>query len=101
MPCLKCLNPVLDFEDDFRPASGEYYRLFVPTDLYLYCFKVDVWDVGAKFGFLIGLAIVHVLLKLTTTCSPVTDFGYLLHRNPARLQSVEVAGGVAHVCYIC
>ena len=40
-----------------------------------------------------------MLLTLTTTCSPATDLGYLLHKNPARLQSVEVAGGVAHVFY--
>ena len=40
-----------------------------------------------------------MLLTLTTTYSPATDLGYLLHKNPARLQSVEVAGGVAHVFY--
>ena len=40
-----------------------------------------------------------MLLTITTTYSPATDLGYLLHKNPARLQSVEVAGGVAHVFY--
>jgi 3' terminal RNA ribose 2'-O-methyltransferase Hen1 len=40
-----------------------------------------------------------MLLTLTTTYSPATDLGYLLHKNPARLQSVEVAGGQAHVFY--
>jgi len=40
-----------------------------------------------------------MLLTLTTTYSPATDLGYLLRKNPARLQSVEVAGGVAHVFY--
>ncbi|MEU4396185.1 3' terminal RNA ribose 2'-O-methyltransferase Hen1 [Kribbella sp. NPDC023855] len=30
---------------------------------------------------------------------PATDLGFLLHKNPARPQSVEVAGGVAHVVY--
>ncbi|WP_035558124.1 3' terminal RNA ribose 2'-O-methyltransferase Hen1 [Hymenobacter sp. IS2118] len=40
-----------------------------------------------------------MLLTLTTSYSPATDLGYLLHKNPARLQSVEVAGGVAHVFY--
>ncbi|MGI4886881.1 MAG: 3' terminal RNA ribose 2'-O-methyltransferase Hen1 [Janthinobacterium lividum] len=40
-----------------------------------------------------------MLLTITTTYQPATDLGYLLHKNPARLQSVEVAGGQAHVFY--
>ncbi|MEV8379057.1 3' terminal RNA ribose 2'-O-methyltransferase Hen1 [Kribbella sp. NPDC056861] len=31
--------------------------------------------------------------------SPATDLGFLLHKNPARPQSLEVAGGTAHVIY--
>lgn len=30
---------------------------------------------------------------------PATDLGFLLHKNPARSQSLEVAGGMAHVLY--
>ena len=30
---------------------------------------------------------------------PATDLGFLLHKNPARPQSIEVAGGIAHVVY--
>ncbi|GAA0959242.1 3' terminal RNA ribose 2'-O-methyltransferase Hen1 [Kribbella koreensis] len=30
---------------------------------------------------------------------PATDLGFLLHKNPARPQSLEVAGGTAHVLY--
>jgi 3' terminal RNA ribose 2'-O-methyltransferase Hen1 len=30
---------------------------------------------------------------------PATDLGFLLHKNPARPQSLEVAGGTAHVIY--
>ncbi len=30
---------------------------------------------------------------------PATDLGFLLHKNPARPQSLEVAGGLAHVLY--
>nr|WP_203590422.1 3' terminal RNA ribose 2'-O-methyltransferase Hen1 [Streptomyces sp. SID13031] len=30
---------------------------------------------------------------------PATDLGFLLHKNPARPQSLEVAGGIAHVLY--
>ncbi|HEX2317600.1 MAG TPA: 3' terminal RNA ribose 2'-O-methyltransferase Hen1, partial [Streptosporangiaceae bacterium] len=30
---------------------------------------------------------------------PATDLGYLLHKNPARVQAFEVASGTAHVFY--
>jgi SAM-dependent methyltransferase len=40
-----------------------------------------------------------MLLTITTTHQPATDLGYLLHKNPARLQSVEITGGLAHVFY--
>jgi len=40
-----------------------------------------------------------MLLTITTTRQPATDLGYLLHKNPARLQSVEITGGQAHVFY--
>ena len=40
-----------------------------------------------------------MLLTLTTTHQPATDLGYLLHKNPARLQSVDITGGQAHIFY--
>ncbi len=40
-----------------------------------------------------------MLLTISTTHQPATDLGYLLHKNPARLQTVEVSGGQAHVFY--
>src|SRR5215472_1614066 len=40
-----------------------------------------------------------VLLTLTTTGKPATDLGYLLHKHPARLQSLQVPAGTAHVFY--
>ncbi|MFD1873317.1 3' terminal RNA ribose 2'-O-methyltransferase Hen1 [Hymenobacter bucti] len=40
-----------------------------------------------------------MLLTITTTYQPATDLGYLLHKNPARLQSLEITGGLAHVFY--
>jgi 2-polyprenyl-3-methyl-5-hydroxy-6-metoxy-1,4-benzoquinol methylase len=40
-----------------------------------------------------------MLLTISTTHQPATDLGYLLHKNPARLQTVEVSGGLAHVFY--
>jgi hypothetical protein len=40
-----------------------------------------------------------MLLTLTTTHSPATDLGYLLHKNPARPQTFDLAFGPAHVFY--
>jgi 3' terminal RNA ribose 2'-O-methyltransferase Hen1 len=40
-----------------------------------------------------------VLLTITTTHEPATDLGYLLHKNPARLQTQELAFGHVHVFY--
>ncbi|TCC51236.1 3' terminal RNA ribose 2'-O-methyltransferase Hen1 [Kribbella capetownensis] len=31
--------------------------------------------------------------------APASDFGFLLHKNPARPQGIEVTGGTAHVFY--
>jgi 3' terminal RNA ribose 2'-O-methyltransferase Hen1 len=40
-----------------------------------------------------------VLVTLSTTHVPATDLGFLLHKNPARAQQVEVSTGTAHVFY--
>src|SRR5947208_10496175 len=40
-----------------------------------------------------------MLLTITNTKSPATDLGYLLHKNPNRLQSFELSFGKAHVFY--
>lgn len=40
-----------------------------------------------------------MLLTITTTHSPATDLGYLLHKNPARLQSFEASFGKIHIFY--
>ena len=40
-----------------------------------------------------------VLLTLTTTHRPATDLGYLLAKNPARLQTFELPFGQARVFY--
>ena len=40
-----------------------------------------------------------MLLTITTTHKPATDLGYLLRKNPARVQSFEQSFGVAHVFY--
>src|SRR5207253_11234809 len=40
-----------------------------------------------------------MLLELTTTRHPATDLGFLLHKNPARAQSFDLAFGRAHVFY--
>jgi 3' terminal RNA ribose 2'-O-methyltransferase Hen1 len=40
-----------------------------------------------------------VLLTITTTHTPATDLGYLLHKFPGRVHSSELAFGRAHVLY--
>jgi 3' terminal RNA ribose 2'-O-methyltransferase Hen1 len=40
-----------------------------------------------------------VLLTITTTHRPATDLGYLLGKNPARMQSFDLSFGKAHVFY--
>lgn len=40
-----------------------------------------------------------MLLTLTSTNEPATDLGYLLHKNPAKLQTFELSFGKAHVFY--
>ena len=40
-----------------------------------------------------------MLLTITTTHNPATDLGYLLHKNPSRLQTFEQSFGAAHVFY--
>ena len=40
-----------------------------------------------------------MLLTISTTYSPATDLGYLLHKHPARMQSFGLAFGQAHVFY--
>lgn len=40
-----------------------------------------------------------MLLTLTTTRSPATDLGWLLHKHPARTQTFDLAFGRAHVFY--
>src|SRR5438094_1175776 len=40
-----------------------------------------------------------MLLTITTTHQPATDLGYLLHKNPGRLQTAELSMGKAHIFY--
>ena len=40
-----------------------------------------------------------MLLSITTTYRPATDLGFLLHKNPARSQELELAFGRAHMFY--
>ncbi len=39
------------------------------------------------------------MLTITTTHRPATDLGYLLHKNPARTNSVELTFGMAFVAF--
>ena len=40
-----------------------------------------------------------MLLTITTTHTPATDLGYLLHKHPARCQTFPLSFGEAHVVY--
>jgi 3' terminal RNA ribose 2'-O-methyltransferase Hen1 len=40
-----------------------------------------------------------MLLTITTTHTPATDLGYLLHKHPAKLQTFSLSFGQAHVFY--
>jgi 3' terminal RNA ribose 2'-O-methyltransferase Hen1 len=40
-----------------------------------------------------------MLLTITSTAAPATDLGYLLHKNPARVQAFPLSVGTAHVYY--
>ncbi len=40
-----------------------------------------------------------MLLTITTTHTPATDLGFLLHKNPARVHRIELAFGDAYVVY--
>ena len=40
-----------------------------------------------------------MLLELSTTHTPATDLGYLLHKHPDRAQSFKLSFGQAHVFY--
>jgi len=40
-----------------------------------------------------------MLLSLTTTVAPATDFGFLLHKNPGSIRSVRLWFGQAQVFF--
>lgn len=40
-----------------------------------------------------------MLLTITTTHTPATDLGYLLHKHPARVRSFRISFGQARVFY--
>ena len=40
-----------------------------------------------------------MLLTISTTHQPATDLGYLLHKNPARLQTEELSFEKAYLFY--
>jgi len=40
------------------------------------------------------------MLTITSTSRPATDLGFLLHKHPDRLHTVDVAFGDAHVFHV-
>src|SRR5712692_4495527 len=45
------------------------------------------------------MAVSAMLLTISNSKPPATDLGYLLHKNPSRVQSFELSFGKAHVFY--
>lgn len=41
----------------------------------------------------------NMLLEISTTHSPATDLGFLLHKHPDRVQEIKLALGKAHIFY--
>lgn len=46
-----------------------------------------------------SLTLDAMLLTISTTHQPATDLGFLLHKNPSRVQTEELAFGKAHIFY--
>ena len=40
-----------------------------------------------------------MILNITTTHTPASDFGYLLHKHPDKFQTFDLSVGKAHVFY--
>jgi 3' terminal RNA ribose 2'-O-methyltransferase Hen1 len=40
-----------------------------------------------------------MLLTITSTYHPASDLSYLLHKNPSRIQQVEISAGIVHLFY--
>ena len=40
-----------------------------------------------------------MIVSISTTLSPATDLGFLLHKHPDKAQSFDVAMGTAHVVW--
>jgi hypothetical protein len=47
----------------------------------------------------LSLTLEAMLLTISTTHQPATDLGFLLHKNPSRIQTEELPFGKAHVFY--
>jgi 3' terminal RNA ribose 2'-O-methyltransferase Hen1 len=41
----------------------------------------------------------EMLLTITSSASPATDLGFLLHKNPDRVHEKDLSFGIARVCY--
>jgi 3' terminal RNA ribose 2'-O-methyltransferase Hen1 len=71
-------------------ASPESPDLNLLSKLYSPC---TAWSILRK------LDLDSMLLTISTTHQPATDLGFLLHKNPSRVQVEELSFGKAHVFY--
>ncbi len=52
-----------------------------------------------EYTIISRLKTLAMLLTISTTYTPATDLGFLLHKHPDRLQSFELAFGQVHIYY--
>jgi 3' terminal RNA ribose 2'-O-methyltransferase Hen1 len=52
-----------------------------------------------RFHSKLPVQLLNMYLTITTTHTPATDLGYLLHKRPGKLHSVSLSFGQAHVFY--
>jgi 3' terminal RNA ribose 2'-O-methyltransferase Hen1 len=56
-------------------------------------------DLSFRFYAELPVQLANMYLSITTTQQPATDLGYLLHKRPGKLHSVDLSFGKAHVFY--
>ncbi len=64
----------------------------------------EITAIGNRQRVILGLVTessgrAKMLLSISTTHQPATDLGFLLHKNPANIRTVEFPFGPAHVFY--
>lgn len=56
-------------------------------------------ELARTYPFRRNVTLQGVLLTITSTARPASDLGFLLHKHPDKVQSFDIAAGVARVFY--